>query len=200
VGPSGSGKSTLTDLLMGLLQPTSGRILIDDVPLTEANILLWQEQVAHVPQHIFLSDGSILENVAFGVPQKHIDVDRVREACRRAELLDTIDALPEGLNSTVGERGVRLSGGQRQRIGIARALYKQATVLILDEATSALDDAAEASIVDAVRRLGEEYTVLMIAHRLTSLRHCEVIYRVENGRIGQRQGADDLISRIVKSA
>ena len=193
VGKSGSGKSTLTDLVMGLLKPTSGAILVDGVALEEANVLSWQKQLAHVSQHIFLSDGPIIENIAFGVAPHLVDEQRVREACREAELEDLIQSLPDGYQTKIGERGVRLSGGQRQRIGIARALYKRASVLVLDEATSALDDVTEASIIDAVQRLGRKYTVLMIAHRLTTLRDCDVIYRLDQGRIVQRGSYDDVI-------
>jgi ABC-type bacteriocin/lantibiotic exporter with double-glycine peptidase domain len=193
VGKSGSGKSTLTDLLMGLLQPTEGTMAVDGAPLDESNILAWQRQIAHVPQHIFLADSSILQNVAFGVPLRKIDRDRVRNACRLAELAEFIEELPDGYETMVGERGVRLSGGQRQRIGLARALYKEASVLVLDEATSALDDATEASVIDSVNRLGDRYTVVMIAHRLTTLRECDVIYRLANGRIEGRGTYAELI-------
>ena len=181
VGKSGSGKTTMLDLLMGLLQPSSGFISVDGAKLDETNILSWQNQVAHVPQHIFLLDATLLENVAFGLSQSEIDYEQVREACRLAELDEFIMSLPDEYRTCVGERGVRLSGGQRQRIGIARALYKKKSVLILDEATSALDDATETNIIDSVQRLGPQYTVLMVAHRVTTLRECDVIYRLEQG-------------------
>lgn len=193
VGESGAGKSTLVDLLMGFLQPSDGAILIDGVPLSEENIISWQSQIAHVPQHIFLCDGSIVENVAFGLPARKVDMGRVREACRRAELHEFIEGLPGGYDTVVGERGVRLSGGQRQRIGLARALYKNASVLILDEATSALDDATETSVIDAVHRLGTEYTVLMIAHRVTTLQRCDVIYRLDHGRIAEQGTFEEVL-------
>ena len=205
VGKSGSGKSTMMDLVLGLLKPTTGSILVDGIPLDESNVLSWQKQIAHVSQHIFLSDGTITENVAFGVATKLIDQQRVRDACREAELEDMIDALPEGFETIIGERGIRLSGGQRQRIGIARALYKRASVLVLDEATSALDDLTEASIIDAVQRLGRRYTVLMIAHRLTTLRDCDMIYRMDQGRIVEHGSYNSVIgqsglSRLVAQA
>jgi ATP-binding cassette subfamily B protein len=183
VGESGSGKTTLLDLLMGLLQPTSGRVSVDGVDLDEATILSWQKQVAHVPQHIFLLDATMLENIAFGIPRVDVDYERVREACRLAELDEFTMSLPEGYETTVGERGVRLSGGQRQRIGIARALYKGTSVLILDEATSALDDSTEANVIEAVQRLGRDYTVIMVAHRTTTLRDCDAIYRLAHGQL-----------------
>jgi ATP-binding cassette, subfamily B, bacterial PglK len=193
IGKTGSGKSTLTDLLMGLLQPTRGHILIDGVPLDERTVLAWQSQIAHVPQHIFLMDSSILENVAFGVPRKKIDRERVREACRLAQLDEFIESLPDGYDTSIGERGTRLSGGQRQRVGIARALHKSASVLVLDEATSALDDATEESVIEALDQLRDKYTVVMIAHRLTTLRNCDIIYRLENGRIEEQGSYAELI-------
>jgi ABC-type multidrug transport system fused ATPase/permease subunit len=193
VGTSGAGKSTLVDLLMGFLRPTRGAIFVDGVALTEDTILSWQSQIAHVPQHIFLCDGSIVENVAFGVPSPKVDLDRVYEACRRAELDEFVRSLPEGYATIVGERGVRLSGGQRQRLGLARALYKKASVLILDEATSALDDATESSVIDAVHRLGSEYTVLMIAHRVTTLQRCDIIVRLDHGRIAEQGTFEEVL-------
>lgn len=195
IGKTGSGKSTLTDLLMGLLQPTRGNILVDGVPLDEGNIIAWERQIAHVPQHIFLMDSSFLENVAFGVPRRKIDRERVREACRLAQLDEFIEGLPDGYDTLIGEWGTRLSGGQRQRVGIARALYKSASVLILDEATSALDDVTEASIVEALDELRDKYTVIMIAHRLTTLRNCDIVYRLANGRIEQHGSFAEVVGR-----
>jgi ABC-type multidrug transport system fused ATPase/permease subunit len=193
IGKSGSGKTTLMDLVMGLLQPTSGSILVDDVVLTEANVRAWQRQIAHVSQHVFLADASITENVALGVSIDEVDQERVRAACSQAGLEEFIEALPEGYGTMVGEQGVRLSGGQRQRIGIARALYKRASVLVLDEATSALDDETEATIMAAVHRLGRNYTVLMIAHRLTTLRGCDTVFRLDRGRIVQEGSYEDVV-------
>jgi ATP-binding cassette, subfamily B, bacterial PglK len=183
VGKSGSGKTTLVNILMGLLEPTSGEMRVDGQLLTAANKQSWQRQVAHVPQFIFLTDGSITENVAFGVPANEIDFDKLRHVCGLADIAEFIDSLPKGYSTPVGERGVRLSGGQIQRIGLARALYKDATVLILDEATSALDDATEANIIEAVQRLGRNYTVLMIAHRTTTLRECDIVHKLDSGLI-----------------
>ncbi len=183
VGKTGSGKSTMIDLLLGLLQPTAGTIRIDDTILDEESVAAWQAQIAHVPQSIFLSDGSIASNIAFGVPSDHIDIDRVRDAAKRADIADFIESQPGGYEATVGERGVRLSGGQRQRIGIARALYKGATVLVFDEATSALDEATETAIMESIYRLDRNVTLLMIAHRLTTLAGCDRIVRLDQGRI-----------------
>jgi ATP-binding cassette subfamily B protein len=200
VGRSGSGKTTLMDLVMGLLQPTSGWLSVDGVRLDETNILSWQKQVAHVPQHIFLLDSTIMENVAFGTDIAKIDHERVREACRLAELDEFVMGLPLGYDTLVGERGVRLSGGQRQRIGIARALYKKSTVLILDEATSALDDATEASVIQAVQRLGREYTVVMVAHRVTTLRECDTIYRLDGGILCESGTYDEVLGEPLSAA
>jgi ATP-binding cassette subfamily B protein len=181
VGKTGSVKTTLLNLVMGLLEPASGEIRVDGQLLTSANKQSWQKQVAHVPQSIFLTDGSIAENIALGVPEDGIDQEKLRHVCGLAELDHFVESLPRGYATSVGERGVRLSGGQIQRIGLARALYKNATVLILDEATSALDDATEANIIEAVQRLGRNYTVLMIAHRTTTLRECDIVYKLNSG-------------------
>ncbi|MFA6031737.1 MAG: ABC transporter ATP-binding protein [Myxococcota bacterium] len=178
VGKTGSGKSTLIDLLMGLLAPTEGRIVVDGVELTDANRSAWQSNIAHVPQAIYLADATIAENIAFGVPAAQVDLDRVRSAAERAELADVIAALPQGYDSFVGERGVRLSGGQRQRIGIARALYKNAQVLVFDEATSALDSATESAVMGSIETLDRTLTILIVAHRLTTVRHCDYIIRL----------------------
>jgi ABC-type multidrug transport system fused ATPase/permease subunit len=199
IGKTGSGKSTLIDLVMALLEPSSGTIRIDGSPLTGATIPSWQVQIAHVPQHIFLSDGTILENIAFGLPSEQIDEERVRQAARKADIDAFIEEQPNGYHTVIGERGTRLSGGQRQRIGIARALYKQSTVLILDEATSALDDATEASIIAGIDRLGNDITVLMIAHRLTTLRSCDVIYRLDKGAISGSGTYDEVVGSSARS-
>lgn len=182
VGQTGSGKSTLVDLIMGLLDPSEGQILIDGQLLNQENQRAWQSQIAHVPQSIFLSDATIAENIAFGVPVDRIDLARVRKAAEQAQLKPFIDTLPQQYDTEVGERGVRLSGGQRQRIGLARALYKQADVLVLDEATSALDDATERAVMKALSELGSEITVLMIAHRLSTLAQCDAILCLEAQR------------------
>jgi len=178
VGRTGSGKSTLTDLVMGLLDPSEGRICVDGEPLSAANMARWQAHIAHVPQAIYLSDGTIAENIAFGVPADEIDVGRLQDAARQAAIAEFIDTLPRGYDTTVGERGVRLSGGQRQRIGIARALYRQADVLVFDEATSALDSETEAMVMEAVTALSSDLTVLMIAHRHSTLSGCDIILQL----------------------
>ena len=184
IGKTGSGKSTLADLLMGLLEPGTGRITIDSVPLTRENRRSWQRSIAHVPQAIFLADASIARNIALGVPAETIDLDRVRDAARKAQLDDFVDTLPEGYNTHVGERGIRLSGGQRQRLAIARAIYKRVPVLVLDEATSALDDATEAAVMHALDQLGEEgRTIIMIAHRMTTIARADIVVRLDNGRV-----------------
>jgi ABC-type multidrug transport system fused ATPase/permease subunit len=178
VGTTGSGKSTLLDIVMGLLQPTEGTLEIDGQAITVANTRAWQAHIAHVPQAIYLADSTIEENIAFGVPRDQIDHQRVKQAARQAQIADTIENWPGQYKSFVGERGVRLSGGQRQRIGIARALYKQADVIIFDEATSALDNETEEAVMQAIEGLSDDLTVLIIAHRLTTLKGCTQIVQV----------------------
>jgi ABC-type multidrug transport system fused ATPase/permease subunit len=183
IGSTGSGKSTALDLLMSLLDPNQGKILVDGQVINGEHRRAWQRTIAHVPQNIYLADATIAENIAFGVSPEHIDFDRVRHAADQAQIAEFIESRPEGYSAFVGERGIRLSGGQRQRIGIARALYKQATVLIFDEATSALDSATEKEVMSAIENLGRDLTLLMIAHRLTTLRGCDCIYQLDKGRI-----------------
>jgi ATP-binding cassette, subfamily B, bacterial PglK len=183
VGSTGSGKSTALDLLMKLLIPTEGELLVDDQPISGKRVRAWQQNIAHVPQSIYLADATIAENIAFGVPPATIDLDRVRQAARQAQIADFIDSSPEGYQAYVGERGIQLSGGQRQRIGIARALYKQASVLVFDEATSALDSTTEQSVMDAIEGLSSNLTILLVAHRLTTVRRCDTIVELEHGRV-----------------
>ena len=183
VGTTGSGKSTVLDLLMGLLAPECGEIVVDDVPLTRHNLAAWQRLIAHVPQQIYLADSSIAENIAFGVPRESIDLARVRGAARQAHIAEFIESSSGGYDTRVGERGIRLSGGQRQRIGIARALYKQASVLIFDEATSALDSVTETAVMEAIEELNRDMTIILIAHRLTTVRRCDTIVELDRGRI-----------------
>lgn len=188
MGATGSGKSTLLDLLMGLLSPSRGEILVDGLPLEERGGSLdrrpaWQRHLAHVPQSIFLADASIAANIAFGVAPEMIKRDRLAWAAASAQADDFISKLPQAFDTPVGERGVRLSGGQRQRLGIARALYKQADVLILDEATSALDTLTEQTVIDSLWQLGQDHTVLMVAHRLSTLERCHRIIELQGGQI-----------------
>jgi ABC-type multidrug transport system fused ATPase/permease subunit len=183
VGVTGGGKSTLLDLVMGLLTPTEGSLLIDNIAITSQNNCAWQAHISHVPQGIFLSDTSIAENIAFGVPLQHIDLHRVKQAAQQAQIAQTIEGLRNGYDTLVGERGVRLSGGQRQRIGVARALYRRANVIIFDEATSALDIETEVAVMRAVETLGRDITILVIAHRITTLQNCDLIVEIANGSI-----------------
>lgn len=193
VGGTGSGKSTLLDIIMGLLEPVRGQVLIDEAVLSTDNIRSWQAQIAHVPQKVYLSDTSIIENIAFGVPRERINVARVKEAAERARIIEFIESLPEGFETKVGERGVRLSGGQCQRIGIARALYKNAPVLILDEATSALDYITEKAVMDSINSIEEELTILIVAHRLTTVERCDRIFELRDGRIVAEGSYDELM-------
>lgn len=183
VGTTGSGKSTTLDLLMGLLEPTHGQILVDGLPITGERRRSWQHAIAHVPQSIYLADITIAENIAFGIMPDHIEMERVRQAARQAHIADFIESQPDGYLTLVGERGVRLSGGQRQRIGIARALYKQASVLVFDEATSALDNATEQMVIDAIEDLSGNLTILLIAHRLTTVQRCDTIIELADGKV-----------------
>ena len=175
IGKTGSGKSTCLDLLMGLLEPSSGRIMVDGITLDQKNIRSWQLNIAHVPQTIFLADTSLAENIAFGVPRQDIDMKRVKEAARQAHIDDFIESSSKGYQALVGERGILLSGGQRQRIGIARALYKKASVLVFDEATSALDHETEQAVMQSIKDLSKDLTILIIAHRISTLKNCTQI-------------------------
>lgn len=182
-GPTGGGKSTMVDLLMGLLQPSAGALTVDGVRIDVGNRRGWRAHLAHVPQAIFLSDASVAENIAFGVRPADIDLERVKRAAALANIAGSIESWPRGYDTHVGERGVRLSGGQRQRIGIARALYKQADVIVFDEATSALDGETEREVISAIGSLSSDLTIIMIAHRLTTLKGCDLLLQVVDGRI-----------------
>jgi ATP-binding cassette subfamily B protein len=194
IGTTGSGKSTLLDILMGLLTPSSGSIEIDGVELTKDIIPVWQRHIAHVPQFIFLSDATIEENIALGVPKEEINHQRVSMAAYRAQLAETIERMPDKYKTKIGEKGVFLSGGQRQRIGIARALYKEASIIILDEATSALDNKTEEGVMSAISNLSSEITILIIAHRLTTLKNCTQIVELENGEVKKIGSYNEIIS------
>jgi ATP-binding cassette, subfamily B, bacterial PglK len=178
IGVTGSGKSTLLDIIMGLLPPTSGKLIVDQQSINSQNRRAWQAHIAHVPQNIYLSDNSVEENIAFGISKDKIDYQRVKKAAQQAQIAELIEEWKDGYQTFVGERGVRLSGGQRQRIGIARALYKKANILIFDEATSALDNETEREVMEAIEDLGKEITVLIIAHRLTTLKECDKIVKL----------------------
>jgi ABC-type bacteriocin/lantibiotic exporter with double-glycine peptidase domain len=199
IGNTGSGKSTLLDIVMGLLQPTEGTLEIDGQAVTPENNRAWQVHIAHVPQTIFLADSTIEENIAFGVPQEHIDHDKVRQAAKQAQIADIIDKWPQRYQTFVGERGIRLSGGQRQRIGIARALYKEADVIIFDEATSALDNETEQAVMEAIESLSKDLTLLIIAHRVTTLKNCNQIVELSDGGIKRCGIYQDIINTTSRS-
>ncbi len=182
VGKSGAGKTTLVDILLGLLIPESGDIQVDGSSVY-GDLRAWQNLVGYIPQSIFLMDDTIERNIAFGVPDEKIDSQRIDEAIKSSQLIELVEKLPNGIKTFVGENGVRLSGGQRQRIGIARALYHESEILVLDEATSALDNETESLISDALKELGRTKTMIVIAHRLTTVEHCDRIYEMSNGRI-----------------
>jgi ABC-type multidrug transport system fused ATPase/permease subunit len=195
VGSSGSGKSTAIDLLMGLLTPELGEILVDGELIRGDRLQAWQKNIAHVPQSICLSDATFAENIAFGLPPDTIDLERVRQAASNAQIADFIESYPEGYQAYIGERGIRLSGGQRQRIAIARALYKEASVLVLDEATSALDSPTEQVLIDTIEGLNRDLTVFIVAHRLTTVRCCDNIFELKKGNIMTEVSYADLAAK-----
>jgi ABC-type multidrug transport system fused ATPase/permease subunit len=197
IGRTGSGKSTLLDIVMGLLQPTDGEVEIDGQAITVRNHRAWQAHVAHVPQAIYLADSSIAENIAFGLPQEQIDYRRVRQAAQQSQIAEIIESWPEQYQTLVGERGIRLSGGQRQRIGIARALYKKANVIIFDEATSALDSETEQAVMQSIEGLSEDLTLLIIAHRLSTLRNCTQIVELDHGEIVRAGNYQEIVTHSV---
>ncbi|MEM7777763.1 MAG: ABC transporter ATP-binding protein [Pseudomonadota bacterium] len=196
VGGTGAGKTTFVDIILGLLAPESGEMRVDGRTVTPENRRAWQKTLGYVPQVIFISEGTIAENIAFGVPEDEIDMAAVERAARIAALHDFVEAeLPDGYSTTVGERGVRLSGGQRQRIGIARALYSDPTTLLFDEATSALDTLTEAAVMEAVQKIAGQKTILMIAHRLSTVRHCDTIFLMRHGRVEASGTFDELVEK-----
>jgi ABC-type multidrug transport system fused ATPase/permease subunit len=182
IGTSGAGKTTLIDLILGLHKPSSGQIKVDGNNIY-TNLRGWQNQIGYVPQSIFLTDDTLKNNIAFGLDDNDIDEKALNHAIKYAQLESFINDLPEGLSTNVGERGVRISGGQKQRIGIARALYHNPTVLIFDEATSALDNSTEIAFVNAIKNLAGLKTIIIIAHRLTTIEHCDYVYKLDNGKI-----------------
>lgn len=193
VGSTGAGKTTTVDMILGLLTPQGGQLRVDGVVIDEGNVRGWQRSVGYVPQEIFLVDDSVAANIAFGVPPGQIDMAAVKEAARVAELHDFVQTLPQGYDTMVGEAGARLSGGQRQRIGIARALYSSPDILVFDEATSALDNLTERAIMDAIASLGHSKTIVVIAHRLSTVRHCDMVYLLEHGRVVAADRYDGLV-------
>ena len=183
IGKTGSGKSTFLDLTMGLLNPNGGYLKIDDIKIDQDNNYSWQKHISHVPQDIYLADTTIAENIALGIPSELISLDKVYVAAKEAKISELIESLPDGYQTLIGERGVKLSGGQKQRIGIARAFYKRSSVIILDEATSALDNETESSVIKSIEDLGKDLTVLIVTHRLSTLKFCDFIIKFENGKI-----------------
>lgn len=201
VGGTGSGKTTTVDLIMGLLTPTSGQLILDGSDLHDPKfperLSSWRSTIAHVPQNIYLADCSIAENIAFGVPSDKIDLSRIRMAAKQAQILEFIESLPDGFNTFVGERGALLSGGQRQRIGIARALYKNSNLLILDEATSALDKCTEKDVIESLEGISRELTLVMIAHRLSTLKLCDRVIQLHGGRIAAQGTPDQMLAKFI---
>ncbi|MEI3211816.1 MAG: ABC transporter ATP-binding protein [Lachnospiraceae bacterium] len=189
VGSSGAGKSTIVDILLGLLPPQQGKILVDGMDVYK-NLRTWQKEIGYIPQTIYLSDDSIRNNVAFGIEEENIDEQAVIAALKQAQLYEFVDTLPEGLDTCVGDRGIRLSGGQRQRIGIARALYHKPEILVLDEATSALDNDTEAAVMEAIDSLKGQKTIIIIAHRLTTIKNADTVYEVKDGKVEQTTGVN----------
>lgn len=199
VGHTGSGKTTIVDILLGLLMPTNGELLINGILITSDNVSQWQRKIGYVPQNIFLSDNTVTNNIAFGVDSENINRKAVEQAARIANIDEFVkNSLPQGYDTLIGERGMRLSGGQRQRIGIARALYRNPSILILDEATSALDGETERAIIDAINQLAHNMTIIMIAHRITTVMECDVIHVLEKGRIVESGNYSELIQNSVR--
>jgi ATP-binding cassette subfamily B protein len=197
IGETGSGKSTMLDIIMGLLDPTEGVVEVDGKVITKKNKRFWQANIAHVPQNIFLTDSTIEENIAFGIPPNEIDHKEVIKAAKQAQIYNDIESWPKKLKTLVGERGIRLSGGQRQRIGIARALYKKANVIIFDEATSSLDVKTERSVMNSIEKLNKNLTLLIIAHRITTLKNCNQIIEIEKGMIKRKGSYKDIIKETI---
>lgn len=195
VGPTGAGKTTLVDIILGLLTPQKGEFSADGIKIDENNILNWQKNLGYVPQHIYLSDDTIMNNIAFGIPAEKIDRKAVEQVTRISNLHDfIISELPNGYQTIVGERGIRLSGGERQRVGIARALYHDPEVLVLDEATSSLDGITESAVLEAISNVAKLKTVIIIAHRLTTVKDCDIIYLIDKGKITAQGTYDELMS------
>lgn len=184
VGPTGSGKTTAIDIILGLLEPQKGNIEVDGKNITKHNLLSWQQSIGYVPQQIYLSDDTVMANIAFGVDIKSVNHDMLKKAAKIANLHQFVDEqLPKKYETIIGERGIQLSGGERQRIGIARALYNNPKVLILDEATSALDNQTEKAVMNAINELSGDITIILIAHRLNTIKDCDIIFQLDNGKL-----------------
>jgi ABC-type multidrug transport system fused ATPase/permease subunit len=197
IGSSGAGKSTLIDVILGLLTPTSGVVRVDGIDI-QTSLRGWQDQIGYVPQFIYLTDDTLRRNIAFGLHVDEISEEAVWRALRSAQLEQFVNELPQGIDTVVGERGVRLSGGQRQRIGIARALYHDPAVLVLDEATSSLDLETERDLMKAVKALQSDKTILIVAHRVSTVEHCQHLYRLDKGRIIDEGEASMVLGHIAK--
>ena len=195
VGKSGSGKSTIIDLIAGLIIPDSGEILIDKKKLSNENKFFWQKNLSLVSQTIFLADSTIKQNVAFGIPLENIDDHKINLALEKAQMKDFVSTLPNGINTIIGERGVQLSGGQRQRVGIARSLYSDSKLIIFDEATSSLDGLTEEAVIESINNIQNTKTVVIVAHRLTSVKNCHKIYFIDEGKILDSGTFDELLSK-----
>jgi ABC-type multidrug transport system fused ATPase/permease subunit len=199
VGTTGAGKTTVVDLILGLLSPDAGELRVDGQVISDATVRRWQREVGYVPQTVFLVDDTVAANIAFGEAPERIDMAAVERAARLAELHEFVtNELPQGYQTSIGERGVRLSGGQRQRIGIARALYHDPAVLVLDEATSALDNVTERAVMGSIDNLAHKKTIIMIAHRLSTVRDCETIFMLDSGRLAASGTFDQLTERNAK--
>ena len=196
IGPTGSGKTTIIDIILGLFKPQKGTLEIDGKVINEKNTRDWQKSIGYVPQHIYLSDDTIMANIAFGVEIKNINKDKVEKVSKIANLHQfVINELSQKYQTIIGERGVRLSGGQRQRIGIARALYNNPKVLILDEATSALDNQTEKVVMDAVNNLSKDMTIIIIAHRLNTVKNCDIIFELKKGKLVRQGTYNEIIEK-----
>ena len=195
VGGSGAGKSTLIDIIMGLLDPTTGEVFVDDKNIHD-NLHGWQKNIGYVAQTIHLTDDSIRKNIAFGVPESDIDDLKVQSVIEAAQLKNVIEELPKKYETFIGEQGIRLSGGQRQRIGIARALYHDPSVLIFDEATSALDHLTESEVMETINRLHGTKTILMVSHRINTLSKCDYVIRIEKGKIIDKGSFEEIVNKL----
>ena len=198
VGSTGGGKTTMVDILLGLLTPTKGKILVDDNDITPSNIRSWQKTIGYVPQQIYLSDDTVASNIAFGVELKNIDYKALEKAAKIANLHDFVTSeLSDGYATIIGERGVRLSGGQRQRIGLARSLYHKPQILILDEATSSLDNITEKMVIEEINNIPEKITVIIVAHRLSTVKNCDKIFLLEKGKLKIEGNYEELLDKSV---